>query len=78
MRFLIEYHTYIKDFFEQEAEAIEEANTLDELIRKLDNVAFKYDYAVIYHFQPKHNPRTFKVNLREWRDIINEERRQDY
>ena len=77
-KFIIEYHSVLRDIFLNEAEAIEGVETLDELVTKLENAVNRYDYAIIYILHNEKTAKTFKIDLREFKVVGNGERRQDY
>ena len=74
--FLIEYFTERNTKKVEIAEAIEGANSLPELVQKLDRAAEKYHKARIFILREDHYIRILTADLREWRELRDEERQQ--
>lgn len=74
--FLIEFYGDLEGYIRKEADMIAGANSLDELIKCIDEKADKYKVAKVFILRGGHYIRILTADLREWRDIINEERQQ--
>lgn len=74
--FVIEFYINRNDLEKGDMSMITGANSLDELLTKLDSEAWNYDFARIFILRRGHYIRILTADLREWRDIINEERQQ--
>lgn len=74
--FLIEFYINEDDIKRGNVAVITGANSLNELLTKLESNAFDYDFAKIFILREGHYIRILTADLSEWRDIINEERQQ--
>jgi len=76
-RFLIHFYETWVDFGKDNINAIAGADTLDELIKTLDEAADEYKIAKVFILRDGNYIRILTANLREWRELRDEERRQN-
>ena len=75
-RFLIHFYKTWGDYNRDDVYLMTGANSLDELIKCIDEKADKYKVAKVFILRGGHYIRILTADLWEWRDIINEERQQ--
>jgi len=75
-RFLIHFYETWVDFRKDNINAIAGADTLDELIKTLDKAADEYKIAKVFILRDGNYIRILTANLREWRELRDEERGQ--
>lgn len=74
--FLIEFYINRNDLEKGDVLMITGANSLNELLTKLDSEAWNYDFARIFILRRGHYIRILTADLREWRELRDEEREQ--
>lgn len=74
--FVIEFYGDLEGYIRKEADMIAGANTIDELIQKIEEHVNEYIRAKVYILRAETYYRLLEADLQEWRDIINEERQQ--
>lgn len=75
--FLIEFYDTEEAYEQGNIACITGADTIDELIQKLDKKAYTHRYAKVFILRRDAYIRILTADLKQWREIVDEEKEQE-